>query len=70
LLIDSNEVCVFAAYLQPIEDDASLWYIDRFKTSQGYWVEKEALVSDKKSYALDLGDESHEAGEESDASSE
>ncbi len=37
LMNESSRICVYAAYLQPIADDGSLWTLARIKTEKGYW---------------------------------
>ena len=37
---ESSRICVYAAYLQPIADDCSLWTLARIKTENGYWVDR------------------------------
>ncbi len=55
LLESSSEICVFAARLQPIDENSSLWYIERIKTTQGYWIEHSAskLTSDEPAEEFD-----------------
>ena len=38
----TGEVCLFAAYLQPLDEGVSLWVLDRIKTERGYWKEYES----------------------------
>ena len=40
LVMGSSRVCLYAAYLQPIADDVSLWTLSQMKTEKGYWVDK------------------------------
>ena len=40
LMNESSRICVYAAYLQPIADDGSLWTLARIKTENGYWVDR------------------------------
>lgn len=37
LFENQESVCIFGAYLQEIDNNGELWYIQKIKTNNGYW---------------------------------
>lgn len=37
----ASSVCIFGAYLQDLNDEETMWYIESIKTDNGYWHRSE-----------------------------
>jgi hypothetical protein len=45
IISDSDQICIFGAFLQPLEAGTSLWVLDRFKSRRGYWLETDSRAN-------------------------